>query len=63
VARKRRECHKIQYPTLELARRALRRINAKKSSTARPLTHVHRCGKHPTETYHVTGNVRRKKSK
>jgi hypothetical protein len=58
---KRPECRKIQYATLELARRALRRINARKSSAARPLVHVYRCGKHTSETYHVTGNVRRKK--
>lgn len=61
MPRKRPECLKIQYPTLELARRALRRINARKSSAARPLVHVHRCGRHASETYHVTGNVRRKK--
>jgi hypothetical protein len=63
MPRKRRECHKIQYATLDLARRALRRINAQKSNSARPLIQAYRCGKHPTETYHVTGNVRRKKSK
>lgn len=61
MAKKRKECTKIQYATFELARRALRRINARKSAAARPLVHAYRCGKHTSETYHVTGNVRKKK--